>query len=560
MHEIVKVPLDNEMDLILAHKRSMKLSELVGFSLATQTTFATAISEVSRQALAHGAKAVLTLSLSQTQPTHWCIVAQLTDQATYPADALASSLNYARRLVNDASIDITDDGIRVQLCLNLRADQPISAQRIEQLKKTFKEQPALSPYDELKQRNRQLQSMAERLTQSEANYQVLTDSLPLMIFTAGQTGKLRYANEWLTQFTGETLQTLNQTNWKSVVHADDWAQSWAAWPDHIRPKKPFQVELRIRQASTGMYIWHLLSATPVRPQEPSLSYWTGFLADINAQKLMSETLKDNQSLREAKLQLEMSQQALERTNLELKHSNDNLQQFAYIASHDLQEPLRKVQAFGDVLRQQYGLELGTNGLDLITRMESAAVRMSVLIKDLLAYSRITTHREPMRPVDLNKVVSDVLADLSQVVKETGATITLGSLPTLPGDSRQLRQLFQNLLSNALRYHKPIEAPSVWIDCCLVSGAELPDNLSNRTTNGSEPTYYRISVSDAGIGFDEKYLDRIFQVFQRLHGRNQYPGTGVGLAICRRVVENHQGVLTATSQPGKGASFIIYLPA
>ncbi len=561
MHEIVSVPLDNEMDLILAHKRSMKLAELVGFSLATQTTFATAISEVSRQVLAYGAKASLVLSLTEGNTSPWCLIARLSHKGLYPPEALTNSLNYARRLVDEATLEQKSDGVEIKLCLNLTAAYPVSITRIAQWRKQFREQLPLSPYDELKQRNFQLQTLAERLTESEANYQILTNSLPLMIFTADQTGKLRYANDGLSQYTGETITLLNETRWQSVIHEADWVQSWPAWTDHARLGKALQIEFRIREAATDLYRWHLLSATPVKPTETDGGYWTGFLVDIHAQKLISQTLKDNEALREAKHELEQSQQALERTNAELNLSNENLQQFAYIASHDLQEPLRKVQAFGDVLRQQYGSELGTNGLDLIVRMESAALRMSVLIKDLLAYSRITTHREPMQPISLNRVVADVFTDLSQIIKETKATISVGDLPTLPGDSRQLRQLFQNLVSNALRYHKPDQVPVITIGSQPVPDNELPLTLQkHRTNNTAAPMYHRVTVTDAGIGFDEKYLDRIFQVFQRLHGKNQYPGTGVGLAICRRVAENHQGTITATSQPGEGASFIVYLPA
>lgn len=561
MHEIVNVPLDNEMDLILAHKRSMKLAELVGFSLATQTTFATAISEVSRQALAHGAKAQLTLSLSQSKNTHWCLVAQLNDADQYPPEALTKSLNYARRLVNDATIETTPDGIQIQLCLNLTVAQPINLQRINQWKKQFQDQLPLSPYDELKQRNHQLQTLAERLTQSEADYQILTDSLPLMIFTAGSTGQLKYANKWLAEFTGETVASLNRSNWQSVVHEADWSESWPAWQRHTLSGKAFQIEFRIRQAASDQYLWHLLSATPVRPNQNGVGYWTGFLVDIDAQKLVTQTLKDNEALREAKHALELSQRALERTNLELKQSNENLQQFAYIASHDLQEPLRKVQAFGDVLRQQFGQELGTTGNDLIGRMESAAQRMSVLIKDLLAYSRITTHREPMRSVSLSQVINEVLTDLSQIIIDTGAVVTVSDLPTLPGDSRQLQQLFQNLVSNALRYHKPDQPPTVKIESRPARPDELPADLNvGRHPADTTRTYHCITVADTGIGFDEKFLDRIFQVFQRLHGKNQYPGTGVGLAICRRVAENHGGAITAISRPNEGATFVIYLPA
>lgn len=561
MYEIVRVALENEMDLMLAHKQTMKLAELIGFSLVSQTTFATAISEISRQALAYSKKASLTLNMTEDQKGHWCLLARLDDHIMYPADQLETSLNNARRLVSEASVDQTAEGIEIKLCLVVPFVTVINAERIDQWRQQFRSQASLSPYDELKRKNYQLQALAERLTESESNYQVLTDSLHLMIFTASKTGELRYTNDWLTSFTGETVQQLNDTQWKTVVHETDWASTWPVWSELTRAGKPFEYEFRIRQAQTGAYNWHLLVATPALNADQQAEYWTGFVVDIQAQKLIAQTLKDNEALREAKQQLEASQQELERANLELKRSNENLQQFAYIASHDLQEPLRKVQAFGDVLRQQHGPTLGHTGIDLIERMEAAASRMSGLIKDLLTYSRISTHQAPFQPVKLNQVVEEVLMDLSVLVQETGAVIDVGDLPQLPGDNRQLRQLFQNLLSNALRYINPETPPVIQVASRLRSVADIPVLvLPMLSPSHKVKSYYEITVTDNGIGFDEKYLDRIFQVFQRLHGKSKYPGTGVGLAICRKVAENHEGAITASSQPGLGATFAVYLPA
>ncbi|WP_375446460.1 PAS domain-containing protein [uncultured Fibrella sp.] len=243
-------------------------------------------------------------------------------------------------------------------------------------------------------------------------------------------------------------------------------------------------------------------------------------------------------------------QQLEAMNQELLRSNDSLEQFAYVASHDLQEPLRKIQSFGDLLDEHYADKLDDFGHDAIGRMQSAATRMSMLITDLLAYSRISTNRQPFQPVDLDQVLTGVLGDLEVRISETQAIIDRTPLPVIAGDPTQLRQLFQNLLSNALKFQPPAseertQPPHIQIDC----QQELIDGRM----------WYDIAITDNGIGFDPKYVDRIFQVFQRLHSKQAYAGTGVGLAICKRVIDSHGGTLTARSQPGQGATFQIHLP-
>ena len=257
---------------------------------------------------------------------------------------------------------------------------------------------------------------------------------------------------------------------------------------------------------------------------------------------------------------------VEQANLELRRSNEHLQQFAYVASHDLQEPLRKIQQFGDMLQNQYGPELGDAGIDIIQRMQRSSVRMGILIKDLLAYSRVSTQRQPFQQVSISSLLNEVLDDLEVAIIDSRARIEHGELPYILGDKAQLRQLFQNLISNAIKFRRSDTSPNIRITYRLVKAGDLAPGVlipilatevHPRSVNQS---FFEISVTDNGIGFDEKYLDRIFQVFQRLHSRADYPGTGVGLAICRKVVENHGGGITATGQPGVGATFHIYLPA
>ncbi len=262
-----------------------------------------------------------------------------------------------------------------------------------------------------------------------------------------------------------------------------------------------------------------------------------------------------------RVQLALEQQVEQRTRQlqasigDLQRSNQNLQQFAYIASHDLQEPLRKVQQFGDLLRHQYASQLG-EGTDYLTRMQAAAGRMSTLIRDLLTFSRISTQQEATAPVSLEAVVRAVLTDLELVIQETKAEVNVGSLPTVQGDQSQLEQLFRNLLSNALKFRRASVAPVIHITTQRVAAQDLPAGV-RPVREGT--AYERIDVSDNGIGFDPKYVDRIFQVFQRLHGKNEFAGTGIGLAICEKVVANHGGAITATGQPGQGATFSVYVP-
>jgi PAS domain S-box-containing protein len=235
----------------------------------------------------------------------------------------------------------------------------------------------------------------------------------------------------------------------------------------------------------------------------------------------------------------------------LERSNRELQDFASVASHDLQEPLRKIQAFGDRLHAKYAEALGDQGRDYLERMQAAAARMRSLINDLLNFSRVATKAQPFSPVDLGQVALEVLSDLEGRIEQTGARVEVDGLPTVQADPMQMRQLLQNLIGNALKFHRPGEPPIVQVAGRVI---EAPEG----DATASQPRC-EIAVRDNGIGFDEKYLDRIFGVFQRLHGRGEYEGTGMGLAICRKIVERHGGSITARSTPVRGATFLVTLP-
>lgn len=245
----------------------------------------------------------------------------------------------------------------------------------------------------------------------------------------------------------------------------------------------------------------------------------------------------------------------------LEQSNRELEEFAYVASHDLQEPLRKIQAFGDRLVKKFAENIPDEGKDYVQRMKSAADRMQRLINDLLTFSRVSTKCQPFQPVDVKKIAADVISDLEVRIEETRAEIEIGELPVIDADPSQMRQLLQNLVSNALKFQREGVAPRVRIGSGFSNAGEAHLQLNEKLnpTNGANNNVCQITVSDNGIGFDEKYLDKIFTVFQRLHGRSSYEGSGIGLSVCRKIVERHGGEITARSQPDQGATFLITLP-
>lgn len=258
-------------------------------------------------------------------------------------------------------------------------------------------------------------------------------------------------------------------------------------------------------------------------------------------KVLEEEIIEHQELQD---ELNIKTVELELQAKELARSNQELQDFAYIASHDLQEPLRKVIAFGERLREKEAANLSERGHDYLIRMENSAQRMSNLIDSLLEYSRITTKALPFEEIELGRVVLDVLSDLETRISSTRAQVDIGHFPVIEAEPIQMRQLLQNLISNALKFQRPEARPEISITSTLA---------------GRNKTLCQITVKDNGIGFDEKYLDRIFKPFQRLHGRTEFEGNGMGMAICNKIVHRHHGAMTAESAPGKGASFIVTLP-
>lgn len=282
-----------------------------------------------------------------------------------------------------------------------------------------------------------------------------------------------------------------------------------------------------RQCIDGDRIPCVTTAYPFRGREGGLIGIVASIKDISEWKKVEETLRSLVS--------------------DMRQTNYDLKNFAYTVSHDLQEPLLLIQSFGERLQKKYSDVLDERGLEYLQRIGDAGKRMQDLIDALLMYSRVTSNSQSFRFVDLSKVVEDVVSDLEVRIKKTNGQVIVGKLAIIDADPMQMHQLFLNLIGNALKYHRPDDPPVVRVHCEIVD------------EENSSRSLCKICVADEGIGFDEKYLKRIFGIFKRLHGRKDYEGTGIGLAICKRIVDRHNGEIVAKSIPGKGSEFIVTLP-
>lgn len=281
------------------------------------------------------------------------------------------------------------------------------------------------------------------------------------------------------------------------------------------------------RAKDGSFYWVNTTIVPFMDANGKPVQYVSVRYEITKQKYAEEELKVNAK--------------------KLEISNQELQDFASVAAHDLQEPLRKILSFSDRLKAKAKDELSSESLDYLERIYSSAQRMRILINDLLTYSRVTTKAQPFSQIDLNQVLADVISDLELRLEQTAGKIESDKLPSIEADPTQMRQLFQNLLSNSLKFIPNDRKPLIKIEASVLNVLALKQPVC------------RITITDNGIGFEEKYLDRIFTIFQRLHGRQEFEGTGIGLAVCRKITDRHGGLLTATSRPGEGSSFIITLP-
>ena len=377
----------------------------------------------------------------------------------------------------------------------------------------------------------ELKRAEANLRERERLFRLLAENMSDAVLLQSPTGEVLYASPSTHRVLGIDADELTGKNLFDILHPVDEKRLRAgAHQSMLEGTQYTQTLVRARRRS-GEFVWLELASKPILRDDGEVEHILSSARDVTER-------------------VEVEEQA-SRYRSELEKRNRELQDFAYVASHDLQEPLRKIRAFSDLLEEDYGDRLDDEALAYIDRVQDAAVRMSRLITDLLQFSRITTKGEPFSEVDLSAIVEGVISDLEIAISESNAQVVVGELATIEADPMQMRQLFQNLIGNALKFKQDDVSPVVHVS------ATVERNPDARPSAASE--ICRITVADNGIGFDTQYLDRIFSPFQRLHTRREYEGTGMGLAICRRIVERHNGTISADSVPGEGSTFIIELP-
>lgn len=382
------------------------------------------------------------------------------------------------------------------------------------------------------------------LKESEERFRLTSDASAAMIWLSGTDKMCNYFNKSWLQFTGRSFEEEKGKGWVDGVHPDDLERCIDMYISHFDARKEFYMEYRLRRHD-GAYRWLSDSGVPRFSPAGIFEGFIGTCMDIHDQKMTQEELEKIVAERTRLLSDAISN---------LENSNRNLEEFAYVASHDLQEPLRKIQTFANRLKDKNGETLTGETKLYLSKITKASGRMSRLIGDLLNYSRLQK-TDPIQTVDLNKVVAEVINDFDLNIQDKKATIHLKKLPVLNADPMRMNQLFHNLLSNALKFSKSFVPPVI-----NIYAEKLTDEIKNKYPSlKKELNYSMIIFADNGIGFNEEFAEKIFNIFQRLNGNSEYEGTGIGLAICRKIVINHHGLIFAESKENEGTLFKIILP-
>jgi hypothetical protein len=379
------------------------------------------------------------------------------------------------------------------------------------------------------------------LEQSEEKFRSLANFLPQFIWTSDVDGTLTYFNQAIHKFSGLTKSEIQTGGWLQLVHPDDRVAIQRKLEKSFQNGNELNAEARFRHKD-GSYRWQLGRTVALKDDSENIRMWIGTSIDIHDRKMMAEELEKRVEARTAELKL---------ANEELLRTNQELEQFAYVSSHDLQEPLRKIQTFSELVSNRIG-DTHQDVKLYLEKIHSSAKRMSVLIHDLLNYSRVSKSDEQFVSVDLNRVLVNILNDFEVLLKQKNGEILVENLPVISGIPIQINQLFYNLISNSLKFS--LADPVIKITAEDVEGANLPADIALPP----DRSYVMLRFTDNGIGFEQMYASQIFTIFQRLNNRAKYGGTGIGLAICKKIAENHGGMIVAESEVNKGATFTVYI--
>lgn len=375
---------------------------------------------------------------------------------------------------------------------------------------------------------------------NEAYQRMIAEIEDYAILMMDLNGNILNWNKGAEKIKGYTAEEIIGKNFRIFYPETD---RQALLPDHLislaaKNNRAQHEGWRVRK--DGSKFWGSVVITALHDDEGNTFGFAKVTRDLTERKMAEESLMQNA-------------QALEQKNKELAAMNQELASFAYVSSHDLQEPLRKIQTFATRILETEEKMMSEKAKDYFGRMQSAALRMQRLIEDLLAYSRTNTADKKFEQVNLGEIISEIRTELKEVIETKKAKITVPDLPVVSGIRFQITQLFTNIFTNALKFSKPDISPTIDIAYTVVDGASFGQIVN------SKKLYHKISITDNGIGFEPEHKFKIFEVFQRLHGRSEYSGTGIGLAICKKIIENHNGVITADSELEQGATFNVYLP-
>lgn len=382
----------------------------------------------------------------------------------------------------------------------------------------------------------------KKIEESEKRFRSLTESIPQLIWETDEKGNALFTSGKWMDYTGIVPNGLAE--WKAMIHPDDFEQNTKIWNNSLATGEVYKTDVRVLKKD-GTYRWHSVIGEPVLNKDNKIIKWVGAFTDIQTEKAFTQELEKQVTARTKEL---------EQKNVELEQMNKELQSFAYISSHDLQEPLRKIQTFATQIIEKESDNLSDSGKDKFQRMQNAAQRMQTLINDLLSYSRTNIQERKFEKVNLSAIIDEVKEDLKEELEQKGAIIETNRTCEANIIPFQFRQLLYNLASNSIKFANPDIPTIIKIDCEFAKGEDLDNESLSK-----EKEYCHISISDNGIGFEPQYSKKIFEVFQRLHGKLEYTGTGIGLAIVKKIVENHNGIITAKGEKNKGATFDIYIP-
>lgn len=374
----------------------------------------------------------------------------------------------------------------------------------------------------------------ERIKESEEKFRTLTETLPQLVWMTDEKGVQEYASRRWEEYTG--VEPEDEYSWSEIVHPDDLRNISLAWTNSMATGASYYAEARLKNRD-GSYRWHFVQGEPIRNSEGKILKWIGSFTDIDDQKTLSQKLE--------KLVAERTK-ALER-------SNEDLQQFAHVASHDLKEPVRKIRIFSNLLEGEFETVLPPKALNLVRKIDTASGRMYDMIDGVLLYSSFDAIKHVKQTVDLNQILKDILIDLEIVIHQKEATIDLQVLPQVEGSPVLLHQLFYNLVNNSLKFLRSGIKPLIQLCSRELPAAEA------RSYGLPAGEYTAITISDNGIGFDQAFAGNIFKTFSRLHTKDKYEGTGLGLALCKRIAERHGGLIRAEGRENEGAVFTIVLP-